>query len=412
MKKNRGLFLVPVCCFMSIVTYSQSFNFEADIQNVSKSGFYQIMVSPEISSYTNPDLSDLRIKSPDGREVARILNTSTVASQLKLNEFPFTILNADTAASRYICKAPPGLLISNLSFYLSSANALRYASVSGSNDSLRWFSVADHFLLDVSAAGKLENSVITIAIPASRYQFYKLRIDNDHHDPIRVLKIGTLQADSAAKLREAAFTKNPNPVLIMQTDSSNKRSYIRIQFANPYHVDGFLVRIAGTTFFERQSQLYQADSLLNANIPRQLISSFTLTSSKPGYLTIPRTACSVFMLVIENDDNPPLKVESCTSRQIATSMIAWFDSGKKFTISMGNAKLPPPNYDLEKFTDSIPKILQTLSVGTIHPFKRQLISSGTSAKNQWWIWPLIVLALVTLGTLSWKLLQDIKNEKK
>jgi len=117
-------------------------------------------------------------------------------------------------------------------------------------------------------------------------------------------------------------------------------------------------------------------------------------------------------LVIENNDNPPLKIASIATAQQKPDLVAYLEQGKNYQLMLDNPTVDYPSYDLNKFIDSIPSFTPTISVGPIKAvIKDNFTQPETKSKNLW-LWPVIGVVLLLLGLLTWQLTKDLKKEKE
>jgi hypothetical protein len=70
-------------------------------------------------------------------------------------------------------------------------------------------------------------------------------------------------------------------------------------------------------------------------------------------------------LMIENGDNPPLKIQSITLEYAADTLIFEPAKGKTYDLLYGNPNAPKPQYDLEQFKSEI--VQQTIGTAVLLP---------------------------------------------
>lgn len=82
-KRNRYRFLLFICIAITLthsrVAAQGTFSYSANIDTVSRDGFYEIVLTPELVAKCRGDMGDLRILSPDKRFVSYALKDSQEA---------------------------------------------------------------------------------------------------------------------------------------------------------------------------------------------------------------------------------------------------------------------------------------------------------------------------------------------
>ena len=126
--------------------YSQSFDREASLTPVPADGFYNLLLSPEISKYLNDQLSDIRIFDGDHREVPYLL-TMEVPAQYRERLVEYEIVEKGSKSrccTSVVLRNPNKTPINNIHLMIKNADASREVSLSGSDDKKNWFSKYRH----------------------------------------------------------------------------------------------------------------------------------------------------------------------------------------------------------------------------------------------------------------------------
>jgi hypothetical protein len=118
---------------------------------------------------------------------------------------------------------------------------------------------------------------------------------------------------------------------------------------------------------------------------------------------------SVFYLLIENNDNPPVRIEDISTEQGNKELIAYLEKGKTYQLLFDDLNGVAPTYDLSQFQSSIPRSIKQLNTGDIKTISSDSIISKTKKNTNWWIWPAILVVILLLGYLTWGLTKDMKK---
>jgi hypothetical protein len=415
---NKKLLLVVTGCVVTVTAMTQSFKFKAPLDSVTKNGFYKINVSAELSSHTKTDFSDIRIADAEGKWVPHIIKPALpFLSQNAFKEFPIlsntindsgkTVLVIENKGSNIMVGNTEVKTAYEIVLFIKNAAVSRYAGLSGSNDQKHWFIVAENILLSKNYESKENYFIDAVSFNNSDYKYFKLVIDNEKDDPLNIIKAGSYYN---MVYQSFSYSENNPPPVLVQKDSSDGRSYITIKNNAAFHVDMIGIDAGGAKFFERSATLYLplSDSEENKIGYNPLI-TFKISSAADNSFSIKKIKAKIFYLVIDNKDNPPLKINSIATSHQINSIITYLEKGKQYHLLTGNEAATPPDYDLEKFKDSIPAMIDTLGIGAFIKIETPATVVQKNNNNKWWLWPSIIAAIVMLGFLSWKLLGDMKK---
>ncbi|TKK70315.1 hypothetical protein FC093_06105 [Ilyomonas limi] len=228
-------------------------------------------------------------------------------------------------------------------------------------------------------------------------QFGDIRIKDDAGKEISyILKQQTTANNS--------FDALPQPA-IMQHDSSDKKSYIQLLFGKYYQINKLRFSLSGAKFFNRSFTLYDGSD--NA-----LLASGNVTSRDSSITINMHVKTNTLLLVINNLDNTPLRINKLAVYQLPVAVIAYLDAGKKYSLFFGDSSLNTPAYDLQYFSDSIRAGTRVLAIKSI---EKITVPAGTKTNvdnhiHTWLLWSIIIAVLLMLIYFSFALIKDI-NQK-
>lgn len=388
---------------------AQQFTQKASLDSVKTEGFYRIILNSSLTQYLKTDFSDLRILDKKGQQVPYIIernirrNTGTGFQSLEILENKIT----DSGNSLLILKNTGNDSLIHIQLQMKNAAVSRTASLSGSNDKSQWFIIDNQLRISHTPGTNTDEMVQELLIPKSHYTFYKLEIDNRRNDPYQITAAGYLKN----YITDYSVPEIVNPMpLVAQTDSG-KQSFIHIQWDYPLHHDRFIFQATGTKFFDRDLIIYKAliDTVPNSG-PGEIIGHFSLISGPARQIIfIPRIKATQFYFIIKNGDNPPLNITDFASRQEKISVVTYLKKDGDYSFFGGDPSANAPEYELEKFRDSLPAEIPSLTYK--EPVKYSGIPSTeiTQEKTKVWLWPVIFAVLFLLGGLSYRLLKDMKK---
>jgi len=379
---------------------AQQFGYSAKLDSIATSGFYSIHLSSEVLSFLRTDHADLRIEDKDRKQIPYLLQGSNTPLQTEsFVEFPILSNRiTDSGKSEIILSNDSAKLTANIKLFIKNAAVSRLGSLSGSNDRQKWFIIDDQVLIGRSYESVKDEYLQEINFPASSYRFYKLVIDNQRNDPMNIIRAGTYTLFYWKRFMQ--HEDNPEPVI--SSIDSGKYTIIDVKHNRAYHISHIAMTATGTKFFKREFQLYSIDSSTST---RHFIGDFSFSSKANPEFDFPLVKTSRLQLVIDNRDNPPLKIDQLRTQHISVSATAYLEKDNHYSLLLDNAEAKAPDYDLVYFKDSIPQ-----SIGWLLP--QSVVSNpsiaAVSENRKWWIWPVLIGVIAIMGFLTYKLSGDLK----
>jgi len=403
-KKTKILLLIVYFFIQSPVSGQKFFHYRSSLPVQDSSGFYKIALNPEILAKTHNQISDIRIKGPDGGNIAYLMARAIPAKPIKtfLN-FPIykTLSGRDSV---FIFQNEHGYLSHQLVLRSRNTQVNRNFQVSGSDDLKNWYALLEDIPLEKSDS--LNHSPLfseqTLDIPYSSYRYYKITIQNGGRNPVEIMGAG---------IYLFTFPKSPQyekvPLKeIFQKDSAGV-THLKLVFKEPYQINQIHYTIKYPSLFLRPVHIY---SLIGKS--KSLLKDTLLKSGSNSLISIYSKSQEIDW-DIENGENPPLQFDKLEAFQIGEALIAPLEKGKKYQMVFGDSLATSPNYDLAFFADSLNKPLPLIFPN--HPEPIAIISKLVPKPKvlpSYILWISILLALVLLGFLTFSLLKEIEGHKK
>ena len=377
----------------------EHFIYKAGVDSIAQNGFYNIVLSPDLIAKCKTELEDIRIKDEAGKESAYILYTEPAQpNEESFTEFPISY--SEDRKAVFINNILPNSL-DKIFLLIKNSEAQRTATLSGSDDDVHWFVVKENFTLQREYAADGDAFVQSVSFPPSNYKYFRITMSGKNVLPLNISKAG---------IYRHSFTNNtydsiPSPQVI-QKDSSDKRSYVYLSFKDCYQVDNINLTISGAKYYKRRIEVYD-NNTINPALAIDSISSVKQTDIE--------VHCKTYrlLIVIENRDNEPLKIVGATAQQLHTSLTAYLEKDKTYTLFFGDSTAFAPSYDLQYFNDSIGSNILPLGVKNI-----QRLPAGEAAldkqneESKWLLWLLIIGVLLLLIYFSFRMIRDISKKKE
>ena len=402
-----------LCCNANAQT--KGFNYYANLDSVKQPGFYTILLTPELNAHLKTDYSDLRIVDDSGKWVPHIIKNHAYDIGVTIVYMNMPILEkADQPSSTKIVLQNDQRQIDFLLIEAKNTSAERFCNVTGSFDQKNWYAINDSIKLTAEKSPVSQTSIsYRINFPVCDYRYFKILINNQQQSPINILNVSTTGTSiyHDGKLRDIVqHTANPFPQ-ISQVDS-NSISYVKIDQRQAFHFDNFSLKISGVKYYDRTVDVYIPDdsSFSNSN-PGRLIKKISISNNSNLYYEIPKNNAKVFYLLIHNNDNPPVKIDSVTTFSDDNIITAYLDK-EHYRIIVDNPQAVAAVYDLEKIDTALLKYTSTINYTSIKPFNNATVSTiPKNKKSNWLIWIALSVALVALIYFSKKMLSEVDKTK-
>jgi hypothetical protein len=110
-------------------------------------------------------------------------------------------------------------------------------------------------------------------------------------------------------------------------------------------------------------------------------------------------------IVIDNQNNQPLQIDSITVKGYHHQLIARFQPEAKYNLFYGNKNAFKPEYDIERFANKIPENLTQLQLGDeISNFKEKP-NQQPLFMNEVWLWLVMGVIIVVLGWFTFGMMR-------
>lgn len=382
------------------------------LRKAAENGFHEIIISPEIRSYSKRDLSDVRIFDSKGNEIPYFTQSANNVSSNTFEEYPIISKTVTPKKSTsIIIEVLSNKKNNHISLFIANSNVEKKYTISGSNDQKEWFGISDSQLLsDLNSTS--ETSVVkNISYPLSTYQYLKIDFDDQKTLPINILKIGNFKSQTQkSNIQEITPKKS-----VITEIPSKKETQIHFLFQDFQVINQISFEISKPTYYNRKAIIYRKT---NKKTKRKLIEvdeeiiTFELNSNQKNIFSIPEMFEKDFFIKIENNDNLPLSISSIKYYQKPISIIADLSTSESYFLKTGNKTLTEPEYDLSDFKTNISSNLPQTSVYDIEHkvIEKTQIKNKSFWQKSWFMWLCILFGGVTILFFTASLIKDLKRK--
>jgi len=402
MKKNLFYKFSLICTMLLHLVYCQaqsSFRYKSSLGEIKKAGFYKISLPPAIVAKSRNELNDLRILNDKGNQVPYMLRSGTAVFEEK-NFIEFPILDIRKEADKQthvIIQNKTNKTIDELLLVIKNTDAERTVTLTGSDDQKQWFVIKERIVLSNIYIREQDRFIQSLAFPNSAYKFFELIINGKDLLPVNIVKVGLYEGT----FHNGEYLRVPEPA-ITQKDSTDKSSYINLVFDQNYLVNKLQLNVVGPRFYKRRLTILK-DQVYSLN-------NYILSSGVDASFTI-NIKTEKIKLIIENQDNPPVRIQSVNAYQLSKYLLAYLEPAGKYNLVFGDSTAIAPNYDLEFFKDSLNKTVAEVNLGSIIPIDPlKKLSKQIHNKNMLTLWSIILAVLALLLILTFRMTKEVTKK--
>ena len=406
MKKIFSLFTI-----FFILSFSFAQNYQGKINQVSKGGLHQIVLSPELRSAAQNNLDYLRLYDKKNNEVPYVLFEGK-STDLQYENLTIVSKNAvPNKATSIIVSNEKALNLDHLTFKIANTDVDKTYSISGSNDNAEWFGlVINQTIIGLNDAG--ENFVERdFAFPLNNYKFLKIDFVDKNSLPINVLEVG-LEKNYAVKKSKIELQDFEQKIT---TDKKNKQTKITIIFKNPKVIDAIGFEISAPNFYLRDARIVinktKTQKRTEVNYA-ETVSNFQLNSKVRNRFELSEMFVKEFTIEIDNQDNPALEIAKITLFQNPISILADLKANENYTFKI-DSKLSTPAYDLAQSGINFNQNYPTATISNLDQIDNP---KGSETAESFWqtplfMWLCIGLAVLIIGYFAVAMIKDMNKER-
>lgn len=401
------------CCLFSFLIanslafgQSEQFKYTREINGISGQ-WHKIVLPDSVFSKVAPDFRDIRIlgitKSGDTIEAPYLLRVAS--GKISDTEIDFDIINTahNERGYFYTFELATENPVNQIYLEFNQQNFDWNIALEGSQNQQEWFTILKGYRIMSIQNGLTDFHFTRLVFPNARYRFFRLRIPS-RADP--ELQLATI---SERILADGTF--RTYPIQNFQAEEDKQKKQRKIDFTLPMPIPLSRLRIAvrdTIDYYRPVSIRFRSDSIKTAegwNYRYTTLNSGTLNSLEENSFDFNSRICQHLSIIIENQDNRPLTIDSITAQSNVHELIARFTEPAQYFLAYGNERAGRPQYDIGRFSDKIPEELTPLELG----YERGAGQVDQVAKapffNKAWLWAVMVVIMLVLGWFTVRLMQ-------
>ena len=373
-----------------------------------KDQWHIVALPNEIFKRVSNDLSDMRVfgltKSNDTLEAPYILKLAS--EKISEKEVSFNLINQSKVSNGYYFtfEVPVETSVNQINLDFKEQNFDWKLTLEGSQNQQQWFSIIEDYRILSIKNEQTDYQFTKVKFPYSKYRYFRLFINSTKSPELIKAKLSLNQINEG-KFREYSINS------VIDEEKQNKQTIINIDLSSNVPVSKLTISVKNKYDYYRPVNItYLLDSFKTEKgwkYNYATLTSGTLSSIEKNEFKFNSTILKKLKIIIENQDNEPLQVDSFSVKGYIHEIVARFNTPGTYYLTYGNSKAEKPNYDIARFSDKIPKNLTALKLDD-----EQLIGKGTIKQtgplfeNKIWLWIIMALTIMVLGWFSLKMIEQ------
>ena len=401
-RRNKCItFIILLACTPSYGQMEQ-YQFKRLVTGVNNQ-WHTVPLPDSIFGKVSNNLSDIRIYGlagdKDTIEVPYLLRINS--EKITSTAINFNIVNNSHNHNGYYYtfEVATEAVIDQIKLDFEERNFDWKIELQGSQQQEEWFTlVNDYRILSVKNEWT-DYQFTTIALPSSKYRFFRLLIKSDKNPNLITAQI------SMNEIVEGKFINYPVKAKNIQGNKSERTTEITLDLAKAVPISSISLGVQEEYDYYRPITIsHITDSIKTERgwkYNYNNLLSGTLSSLEESSMDFPSTIVQKMKITVYNGDNQPLNFGNIEVKGFLHELVARFTAEATYYLTYGNNHVAMPNYDIAQFSKNIPEILTPLKVGREQELKKlQLLEKKPIFKNKAWLWGIIVLIVIVLGWFS------------
>lgn len=328
-----------------VCVFGDSYN--TNIENKGSNKYKAVRLTPEIYNYARSDMADLTLYDKNNEQVPYFINSFTESEVDTKKTYDMKLINSfikdEYQYYDYALKNNQNEDVTATSIEIETKNEgfAKKVEIFGGYDNVNWEKVQDDILYNVDGNRKLEIAFNNV----KKYTYYRFKIPNN--------------------LEKVAFSS----VSLKYNKTLQKKEYFINSISPNYSIEEkgntTVVKVQGLKHLKLSSITLKTDSIFKRKVTFDSSSSkvlYNLDFSNTSYrdLTMPlashRVNADAAEVIIENNDDKPIKVLGIDARYFADELIFEGSKSSEFTLKFGDSEgQTPKNYDISNYKELILK---------------------------------------------------------
>ncbi len=402
-------FTIPLL-FVCVIGFSQSnsYSYQRELLGIT-SQWHSVVLPNEIFNKTATDFSDIRIlgftEGKDTIEAPYILKQG--AEKMEQVTVPFTLINTSKNSNRhyFTFETPVETAVNQIQLDFESRNFDWRVALEGSQNQQEWFTILTDYRILSITTDNTRFQYTSLNFPLAKYHYFRLAIPSEENPELMAAKL------FLNTVTEGNYNTYPIHSKTFEENRKNKETIITIDLKSKVPVSKLKLAVKNKYDYFRPIRInYLTDSIQTEKGWKYNYKSLTsgiLNSLDDSEFSFQSTVFKRLQLVIENQDNDALQIDSLEVQGYVHELVVRFTEPATYLLTYGNPLVQMPNYDIKRFSNNIPTNLTALHLGKEQFIQGNLKERGKPLfQNSAWLWAVMLFSIVLLGWFSLKMIRQ------
>ncbi len=408
---NKITTCVLLCFQTALFAQMQAYDFQRELSGIEKE-WHAVIIPSEMFSHVKQNLSDVRIygisEENDTIEAPYILKIK--GPSIEQTAVVFRLINESKANNGYYYtfEIPNRLSINTIKLEFERTNFDWSLHLEGSQDQKEWFTIKDDYRILSIKNEQTDYKFTTLTFPDSKFVYYRIRVKSKDNPKLKKATIKQIKKNEGSSIdyHITSFKTEEN--------STKKQTISHLTLAHPVPLNQLKFNIATTQDYYRNMSIeYLVDSIKTEKGYKynyRRLGSGTLNSIDDNSFNLNGKMVQNIKVIIENNDNEPLKITSIEAKGNTHQLTARFSTPATYYLTYSNAKANTPKYDITRFQEKIPITLTPLNIGNQVSISREnTVKKSPLFENEKWLWAIMILIVLVLGLFTYKMFSAQKE---
>jgi hypothetical protein len=371
---------------------------KAELPVVEKNDYYNIELDQKL---IGAGLNYLKILDDNDMEAPYFIRSTDPIQEISnFESFDLEINTTKDSLNIIIVNNKQIENLNRFCIILQQADTRKYVYVRGSNDLQQWYIVKQQTRVsEFTKPTKDNDEMLIIDFPQGNYKYYEITLWNDQQSPLEVRKVGKIKNSNIygnfVEIETGKF------VTVNNTEKKNTTiSFPELNFS--YCINKIEFGIKNKPDYYRKAILIDSVSfnkeqfnLSSRNDNALLINDFNYNSQS--------------FIVIENQNNPPVVIDSVKIYGLSRYACVYLEAGRKYHLLIDSKNTTSTKYDIEYFRNKIPADLTVLKTVNIHSIPETTAPEReiTLIEQPVFLWSVIILIGLFLVYICVRMIKKI-----
>jgi hypothetical protein len=407
---NMKIKVVTTCLLLIIsqlvLAQMKDYNYKRRL-NIKENKWYSIPLPDDVYGKIAPDFQDIRIfgitNKKDTIEAPYFIKV--LDEMITQNNIRFELLNESKNKNGYYFtfKVPVEATINQLKLNFKQQNFDWHLLLEGSEDQEQWFSIVEDYRILSVKNGATDFKFTTVNFPLSNYKYYRIRIKADTKPELLDATLSIYEIESVAS-RNYLFSSDQ-----IKKEEEGKETTLTVSLPTTIPVADLKICVSDKFDYYRMISISEPDSartLKGLHYFSTQLASGTLSSLDKNIFKLYDPVLKKIQITIYNQDDQPLHIDSIIVRSHVHELRTRITIPANYFLVYGNKYASKPDYDLSRFTFTMPKEFTCLVLGPETVIEKPHIQKIRPLfENKIWLWTLMVILIIILGVFSFKMMK-------